>query len=259
MAYLDIHNKGLSGNTCRIYLSDYGKSVLASCSGLVEKISKFGLSDNDIDYRRFVGEGSCVDGDEGTGFTSTCFFDLPDSRGGEPIVFSADYGTNASVSMGPAFTLDNSRFTFYETSLGVTPINSTMWMNYYTHKVDEIPEPQSGLHDSCWVLGNNVANLFPTCCYTCADFTGNGNVNMEDLKFFLTLLNTTSESIKSTLVGDFNGDGIVDQKDLEIMINCLRHNGFVLDDLCQDKEIFCLMCDKLGENSFCNGDCLTCI
>ena len=76
MAYLDIHNKGLSGNTCRIYLSDYGKSLLASCGGFMDKISKFGLSDNDVDYRRFVGDGSCAGENNASGFSSTCFYDL---------------------------------------------------------------------------------------------------------------------------------------------------------------------------------------
>jgi len=259
MGYLDIHNKGLSGNTCRIYLSDYGKSVLATCSGLADKISKFGLSDNDVDYRRFVGDGSCVGQDKGTGFTSTCFYDLPDSRGGEPITFSADYGTNASICVGPRFTFNNNRINFYETSLGVTPIKSTMWMNYTTQTEGEIPEPQSGLHNSCWVIGNNSSMYYPTCCYTCADFTNTGSLNLEDLKFFLTLMGSKESSIKNTLVGDFNGDGVVDRKDLEIMMNCLYHSGYKLNEMCNDKEIFCLMCDKLGENSFCNGDCFTCI
>jgi len=259
MAYLDIHNNGLSGNTCRIYLSDYGKSILASCSGLMDKISKFGLSDNDVDYRRFVGTGSCAGENNATGFSSSCFYDLPDARGGEPLTFSADYGTNASVSIGPRFTFDNNRITFYETSLGVTPIKSTMWMNYTTQEEDEIPEPQSGLHDSCWVIGNNSGSFYPTCCYTCADFNGNGSVGIEDLKFFLTLMNSTSTSIQNTLVGDFNGDGIVDKKDLNIMMNCLYHNGLQLDGICRDTEVFCLMCDKLGDDSLCNGDCFTCI
>ena len=259
MGYLDIHNKGLSGNTCRIYLSDYGKSILASCSGLADKISKFGLSDNDVDYRRFVGNGSCVGENEGTAFTQTCFYDLPDARGGEPISFSADYGTNASISKGPRFTFNNNRISFYDTSLGVTPITSTMWMNYTTQKQGEIPQPQSGLHDSCWVIGSNSGRYYPTCCYTCADFTNSGMVGIEDLKFFLTLIGSTSTSIKNTLVGDFNGDGIVDTKDLNIMVNCLQHNGLQMEEMCRDKEVFCLMCDKLGVDSFCNGDCFTCI
>ena len=85
MAFLNIHNNSLSGNTMRLYLSDYGKAVLTSQVSLLDAIQKFGLSDSDIDYRRFVGNGSCVDNISVTGdcgitgtsvsaLTGSCFY-----------------------------------------------------------------------------------------------------------------------------------------------------------------------------------------
>ena len=47
-------------NTLEVNLTDYGKSILLGNSGggLMEQIVKFGLRDNDIDYRRFTGNSS---------------------------------------------------------------------------------------------------------------------------------------------------------------------------------------------------------
>ena len=88
MGFLNLYNNSLSGNTLRVYLSDYGKAVLTSQVSLLDAIEKFGLADSDIDYRRFVGVGSCVDtisvtGDCGvtgttvSALTDSCFYDLP--------------------------------------------------------------------------------------------------------------------------------------------------------------------------------------
>ena len=42
MGYLDIYNNILSGNTFRIYLSDYGRSIIGTGNGLLDTIAQFG-------------------------------------------------------------------------------------------------------------------------------------------------------------------------------------------------------------------------
>jgi hypothetical protein len=61
------------------------------------------------------------------------------------------------------------------------------------------------------------------------------------------------------LVGDFNGDGLVDMEDFNIFINCMKHTGKDIMNFCNDKEVFCLLCEHLGKDSPCNGDCIGCI
>ena len=38
MGYLGIYNNTLSGNTFRLYLSDYGRSVIGTGNGLLDSI-----------------------------------------------------------------------------------------------------------------------------------------------------------------------------------------------------------------------------
>ena len=55
------------------------------------------------------------------------------------------------------------------------------------------------------------------------------------------------------------GDGKVDMTDFNIFLNCMTYDGSNILDFCKDKEVFCLLCEHLGEASPCNGDCLECI
>lgn len=259
MGYLDIHNKSLSGNTFRIYLSDYGKNLLSSGGGFFSAVSKFGLSDSDIDYRRFVGDGDCVSQTSLSALTGSCFYDLPDLRSGEPTSFSGSYGSTPSVMVGPVSDIVSGVMKLYDTSVGVNPVRSTLWSKYKKpENVDEVEEPQSGMFSNCWTVGESVAGYFPSYCTTCADFNGDGIVGLDDLK---TLLQMMGSSVGTTneLIGDFNGDGKVDGNDLTSFINCMRHNGTDINSFCSDKEVFCLLCEHLGESSPCNGDCLGCI
>tara|TARA_B100001564_G_scaffold359720_1_gene382592 strand:+ start:968 stop:1747 length:780 start_codon:yes stop_codon:yes gene_type:complete len=259
MGYLDIYNNDLSGNTCRVYVSDYGKSLLTAQGGFFHAIEKFTLSDLDIDYRKFVGNGSCTGQTTYSALTGSCFYDLPDLRGGDPISLSADMGTTAAVMEGTRCEVENGIKYLYNTSLGVSPVLSSLHVRYTpTEHEDEIKEDISGSINQCWKNGSTVSNLFPSYCTTCADFNLDGRVDYEDFKTFLQYMGSSSDG-DDVLVGDFNGDGKVDMFDFYIFSNCLRYNGFNGNEYCTDKEIFCLLCDKLGPNSPCNGDCLTCI
>ena len=233
MGYLDLYNNELSGNTFRLYVSDYGKSLLTAPGGLFYAIEKFGLSDLDMDYRRFVNNGSCTDQTSYSAVTGSCFYDLPDLRSGVKEL--------------------------YETSLGVSPVLSSLHAEYNPPEdLKEIKIPDSGVINGCWAEGESVQRFFPSYCTTCADFNLDGLVDYEDLKTFLTYLNTKSIG-NNNLVGDFNGDGVVDKIDLYVFLNCLRYNGHDIMEYCEDKEIFCMLCNKLGNESPCNGDCLRCI
>ena len=124
-------------------------------------------------------------------------------------------------------------------------------------KEGEIENPDSGSISSCWTLSKSVTSYFPSYCYTCADFNGDGRVDGEDLKIFLSLLGGSTKDRE--LVGDFNGDGKVDNKDLSSFLGCMRENNLNITDFCGDKEVFCVLCKQLGSLSPCNGDCLKCI
>tara|TARA_R110000803_G_scaffold39998_8_gene86154 strand:+ start:1131 stop:1940 length:810 start_codon:yes stop_codon:yes gene_type:complete len=269
MGFLNIHNNSLSGNTLRMYLSDYGKAVLTSEVSLLDAIEKFGLSDSDIDYRRFTGNGSCVDAISVTGdcgvtgtsvsaLTGSCFYDLPDSRGGNPLVLSGDYGTLASVMIGPTFEMKKGNIKFYNTSVGSNYNHSTLWSAYQEaipHQKVEIPA--SGMKNSCWSFGGSVTSYFPSYCLTCADFNEDGYVDINDFKTFLSFMG--NETKNNELVGDFDGDGVVGVKDLNSFLRCLGNNGENILEYCKDEYVFCMLCDSLGKDSPCNGDCITCI
>tara|TARA_R110000824_G_scaffold18850_4_gene73967 strand:- start:15438 stop:16244 length:807 start_codon:yes stop_codon:yes gene_type:complete len=268
MGYLNIYNNALSGNTLRLYLSDYGKSILGSDVSLLSAIEKFGLSDSDIDYRRFTNSGSCVsqislsgncdDTTSVSALTGSCFYDLPDSRGGDPITLSASYGTLASVMAGPTFELKNGNIKFYNTSLGVNPNQSTLWANYTPPTpADKVEEPGVAMMSSCWSKSNVVSNLFPAYCVVCADFNKDGYVDLSDYKTFLSFMG--GESKTTELVGDFDGNGIVDKSDLNTFLRCLSNNGENVLGFCEDKYVFCSLCEHLGNASLCNGDCISCI
>jgi|9_EtaG_2_1085328.scaffolds.fasta_scaffold02541_2 hypothetical protein len=269
MAFLNIHNNSLSGNTMRLYLSDYGKAVLTSQVSLLDAIQKFGLSDSDIDYRRFVGDGSCVDNISVTGdcgvtgtsvsaLTGSCFYDLPDSRGGNPLVLSGDYGTLSSVMKGPKFEIKKGNIKFYNSSIGSDYVQSTLWSAYKPPvKYQEVEIPSSGMKSSCWSMGMSVTTYFPSYCTICADFNQDGYVDINDFKTFLSLMG--NKSTNNELIGDFDGDGIVGVKDLNSFLKCLGNNGENIFEYCKDEYVFCMLCEYMGKESPCNGDCMTCI
>tara|TARA_R110000824_G_scaffold137684_3_gene302266 strand:- start:1263 stop:2045 length:783 start_codon:yes stop_codon:yes gene_type:complete len=260
MGYLGIYNNILSGNTFRVYLSDYGRSVLGTGNGLINSIQKFGLGDLDIDYRRFVGSGTCSEQSGLSALTGSCFYDLTDERGGEPNFVKRTFGVTPSVFKGPRTQVQTNVISLHNTSLGVNPTNtSTLWAKHKERVPDtEIEEPNSGNYNTCWEVGHSVTKFYPAYCISCADFNGDGVVDMKDLKTFLNLLG--SQGIKgSELTGDFNGDGKVDKKDLMIFIDCLKYNDRNILNYCKNKEIYCLLCKHLGSDSPCGGDCLKCI
>ena len=130
MGYLDLYNNELSGNTFRLYVSDYGKSLLTAPGGLFYAIEKFGLSDLDMDYRRFVNNGSCTDQTSYSAVTGSCFYDLPDLRGGQPVSLSGTIGTTAAIMSGPRCVIKSGVKELYETSLGVSPVLSSLHAEY---------------------------------------------------------------------------------------------------------------------------------
>jgi len=269
MGFLNLYNNSLSGNTLRVYLSDYGKAVLTSQVSLLDAITKFGLADSDIDYRRFVGLGSCVNDISVTGdcgvtgtsvsaLTGSCFYDLPDSRGGNPLVLSGDYGTLSTVMMGPAFEMKKGNINLYNTSLGGNHTQSTLWAQYNPPTTyEKVDNPASGMKSSCWSVGDSVTKYFPTYCSVCADFNQDGYVDINDFKTFLSFMGTQTKT--NTLVGDFDGDGLVGVNDLHSFLRCLANNGENILEYCKDDYVFCTMCEYLGKESPCNGDCITCI
>lgn len=259
MAYLNIHNVTLSGNTFKLYLSDYGKTLLTTGNGLMDAIKKFGLSDSDMDYRAFVGSGNCVSDVDLSALTSSCFYDIPDSRGRVQNDTEVNYGTLSAVMIGPSCEVKDNRVVNYDLGIGTNPIKSTLWANYNPSKVIEgIEEPETAMFSTCWTVGSSVVNFFPTYCTACADFNGDGIVDREDFKSLINLLGSTAEEGEE-LVGDFNGDGKVDIQDLGYLNKCLVSTGANYFDYCLDDEIFCMLCDKLGEKSTCSGDCTKCI
>jgi len=259
MAYLDIHNNTLSGNTFRLYLSDYGKFTLASTGSLYHSIEKFGLSDRDIDYRRFTTGGTCQSESGLSALSSSCFYDLPDSRGGELTTMSGGIVTYGSVMVGPRYEIQTGLSKLLNTSLGVAPQPSNIWLKYNArNRPTEIEQPDSGMFNTCWKLGHSVVSFFPSFCWTCADFNHDGEIDGDDLKIFLNLMGNEKDGTQQ-LVGDFNGDGLVDMEDFNTFINCMKHSGKDIMDFCVDKEVFCLLCEHLGKDSPCNGDCIGCI
>ena len=259
MGYLDIHNNALSGNTFRLYLSDYGKLTLASTGSLYHSLEKFGLSDKGIDYRRFTTGGTCQSESGLSGLTSSCFHDLPDSRGGELTTMSGGIVTYGSVMVGPRYTIESGVSKLLTTTLGVSPQPSNIWLKYNEpNKPTEIEQPDSGLFNSCWTLGKSVTTFFPSCCWVCADFNGDSEIGPDDLKTFLNLMGNREDGTRE-LIGDYNGDGLVDIADFNIFLDCMKHSGNDILSFCGDKEVFCLLCEHLGKDSPCNGDCLECI
>jgi len=105
-------------NTLEVNLTDYGKSILVGNAGggLIEQIVKFGLRDNDIDYRKFSGDsstnnyGPCHSQSLTTNpnmvsLSGDCFYNYPDIRGRNGIEVC-----NMAVLDGP--TTDGSTILF---------------------------------------------------------------------------------------------------------------------------------------------------
>lgn len=259
MGYLNIHNVSLSGNTFKLYLTDYGKTLLTTGGKFVDSIKKFGLSDSDINYKAFVGSGNCVPDTELSALTSNCFYDIPSSRGRVQSNTEVNYGTLSTVMVGPSCEVKDNRVFTYDLGVGTNPTQATIWANHQPpKKIEGINEPESGVFSNCWTVGSSVVNFFPTYCTACADFSGNGNIDREDFKLLINLLGSTAEEGEE-LIGDFNGDGKVDSEDLGYLNRCLIANGAKFFDYCLDSEIYCMLCDKLGEKSICPGDCTKCI
>jgi len=263
MGYLNIHNVGISGNTFRLYLTDYGKTLLTTGNGLVSAISKFGLSDSDIDYRAFAVSGStsgnCASEGSLSALTSSCFYDIPGSRGRKQNDTTINYGTLSAVMLGPSCKVKDNRVITYDLDIGTTAVNSTLWSNYNPSEiVNGINEPATGMFSNCWTVGASVINFFPTYCTACADFNGDGVVDKEDFKLLINLLGAKANKGEE-LIGDFNGDGKVDTTDLGYFNKCLVSNGAAFNNYCLDNDIFCMLCDKLGDKTPCAGDCTKCI
>jgi len=259
MGYLNIHNVTLSGNTFKLYLSDYGKTLLTTGSGFVDAIKKFGLSDSDINYKAFVDSGNCASDANLSALTSSCFYDIPSSRGRVQNNTEVNYGTLSTVMVGPSCEVKDNRVFMYDLGMGTNPTQATIWANYNPSKdVNGIDEPETGMFSNCWTVGSSVVNFFPTYCTACADFNGDGIINREDFKLLINLLGSTAEEGEE-LIGDFTGDGKVGVDDLGYLNKCLIANGAKFFDYCLDDEIYCMLCDKLGEKSICSGDCTKCI
>ena len=259
MGYLDLNNNVMSGNTFRLYLSDYGKSVLTSGDGLYNAIQKFGLSDNDIDYRKFVGSGSCSGQTGVSGFSDGCFTDIPDSRGLIPTTTEVMFGELSPVMAGPSVKIKDNRIKTYDTTLGFNPDVSTIWAKYTTPtKKGEIKEPLAGTFSGCWTVGDSVAQFYPSFCTACADLNGDGVVDIEDCKLLINFMGSTADPGEE-LMGDLNGDGVVDVKDLFLLYSCIGGLNYKPLEYCNDTEIFCMLCDRLGNESPCTGDCTKCI
>ena len=244
MGYLNTYSAGSVTKTLKVYLTDYGKSVMVGGNNLMSAITKFGLSDNDINYVGMVDTG-CV---SSTGVSTSCFHDIPDNRGGTQSIADRSYGSLDSVMSGPTCDIVNNVVDI----VGNTVIKSTLW------STGSGVEETKGMIHGCWGVGESVARFYPTYCTICTDFNDDGVVNIDDFKSFITTINDTADEGED-LVGDFNGDGVVDMKDLNLLIKCLPNKTSALQEYCKDNSVFCILCDKLGDKSPCSGDCTKCI
>ena len=195
-------------------------------------ITKFGLSDNDINYVGMVDNG-CV---SSTGVSTSCFHDIPDNRGGTQSNVDRSYGSLDSVMSGPTCDIVNNVVDI----IGNTVIKSTLW------STGSDKEETKGMIHGCWGVGDSVARFYPTYCTICTDFNGDGVIDIDDFKSFITTINDTADKDEN-LVGDFNGDWVVDIKDLDLLIKCLPNNTTTLQEYCTDMNVFCLLCNKLGD------------
>ena len=244
MGYLNTYSASSTTKTLKVYLTDYGKSVMVGGNNLMSAITKFGLSDNDINYVGMVDNG-CV---SSTGVSTSCFHDIPDNRGGTQSNVDRSYGSLDSVMSGPTCDIVNNVVDI----IGNTVIKSTLW------STGSYKEETKGMIHGCWGVGDSVARFYPTYCTICTDFNGDGVIDIDDFKSFITTINDTADKDEN-LVGDFNGDGVVDIKDLDLLIKCLPNNTTTLQEYCTDMNVFCLLCNKLGDESPCSGDCTKCI
>jgi hypothetical protein len=224
MGYIDTHNNGLSGNTFRLYLSDYGKGLLATGNDFLTSIKKFGLSDNDINYLKVTTEG-CKNS-VGSGLTTDCFHDIPDNRGGIPNSSSRNFGSLDGIMLGPKCSLIKSNVD----TLGNNEVPSTLWSTGVEINEDGLENTSSGMFNGCWTVGSSISQFYPTYCSVCSDFNNDGIVDIVDFKLFLLLF-----------------------------MDCVRDVGNTIMDYCRDEDVFCTLCSKLGDKSPCNGDCTTCI
>lgn len=244
MGYLNTYSSSSTTKTLKVYLTDYGKSVMVGGNNLMSAITKFGLSDNDINYVGMVDNG-CT---SVSGVSTSCFHDIPDNRGGTQISADRSYGSLDSIMSGPTCDVVNNVVDI----IGNTVVKSTLWA---TGSDGGVPK---GMVHGCWGVGDSVARFYPTYCTICTDFNGDGVVNIDDFKSFITTINDVADKDED-LVGDFNGDGIVDLKDLNLLVKCLPKQISTLQEYCKDISVFCILCNKLGDESPCSGDCKKCI
>ena len=252
MGYLDTHNNGLSGNTFRLYLSDYGKGLLATGNDFLTSIKKFGLSDSDINYLKVTTEG-CKN-IVGSGLTTDCFHDIPDNRGGIPLSSSRNFGSLDGIMLGPKCDVVKNNLD----TLGNNEIPSTLWSTGVELNEDGLESTSSAMFNGCWTVGSSISDFYPTYCSACSDFNNDGIVDIVDFKLFISMIGETNMK-GNELVGDYNGDGLVGIDDLMLFMNCVRGVNNTIMDYCKDEDVFCTLCNKLGDKSPCNGDCTTCI
>ena len=243
MGYLNTYDAS-TPNTFKMYLTDYGKSVIIGGNNIISSITKFGLSDNDINYVGMV-DDDCVSNGV---ISADCFHDIPDNRGAVQTSADRIYGSLDSVMSGPTCGVNNNSIDM----LGNTVIKSTLWATGI-----DTTETKAMLN-GCWTVGQSIVVYYPTYCNVCTDFNGDGITDIGDFKSFITTINDTAEKDED-LVGDFNGDGVVDIEDLNLLIKCLPKKKSTLQEYCLDSGVFCILCDKLGDKSPCSGDCTRCI
>ena len=244
MGYLNTYSADTTTKTLKVYLTDYGKSVMVGGNNLMSAITKFGLSDNDINYIG-MNDDDCVN--DGV-INTNCFHDIPDNRGVVQSTADRSFGSLDSVMVGPKCDVVSNTVDI----LGNTVIKSTLWST----GIDE-EETKAMIH-GCWGVGESIVRYYPTYCNVCTDFNGDGITDIEDFKSFITTINDTADEGED-LVGDFNGDGVVDIKDLDLLVKCLPGKTITLQEYCKDVSIFCMLCNKLGDESPCSGDCTKCI
>ena len=262
MAFLDLKGEGITGNTFTMYLSDYGKSVLANGFlgnlNFFNSINKFGLSDKGMDYRRFSTDfsGNCVNQIGFSALTGSCFYDIVNDRGGVPLssttATTVDFGCTQSILKGPRVQIINNTVILTDTDQGTAPDDSTLW-HTFSYQGDSSP-----MMSNCWKVGGNITPFLPTYCMACADFNKDNVVDKEDLATFLQSWGGQAFN-ENELIGDFNGDGVVNNEDLDAFLKCWEVMGpDTTPNPCSDVDSFCMMYYYLGMNSPCKGNKSVC-
>ena len=213
-------------NTLEVNLTDYGKSVLLGNAGggLMEQIVKFGLRDEDIDYRRFTGNsstqtyGPCysqslsVDSNM-VSLSGDCFYNYPDVRG--------RYGLEVcdmAVLDGP--TTDGTTVLFNPTRKG------NLW-----YSLQEDLEPKT-----CFQKGFDVRDLglneYGCKCSQFGiyedDINNNGSIKpgyptfIDVAQMYNYVKNPRYFEDDEYKVGDFTGEGEINCDDFCWVVKCYK-------------------------------------